>query len=169
MVLLHGTELNIDAKGEVDWGPEFLDGFDVCVASVHGEFGQSKDEMTSRIIRAMENPHVNIIGHPTGRKIGQRPPIEFDMDEVFKAAARTGTALEVNSYPDRLDLRDEHIMWAKRHGVKFAVDTDAHSTVHLPYIRFGIGTAQRGWLTKEDVINTWPLAKLRKFLKKGRK
>jgi DNA polymerase (family 10) len=169
MVLLHGTELNIDAKGEVDWGPEFLDGFDVCVASVHGEFGQSKDEMTRRIIRAMENPHVNIIGHPTGRKIGQRPPIEFDMDEVFKAAARTGTALEVNSYPDRLDLRDEHIMWAKRHGVKFAVDTDAHSTVHLPYLRFGIGTAQRGWLTKEDVINTWPLTKLRKFLKKGRK
>jgi DNA polymerase (family 10) len=152
MVLLHGTELNIDAKGEVDWGPEFLDGFDLRVASVHSEFNQSKDEMTGRIIRAMENPHVNIIGHPTGRKIAQRPPVEFDMDEVFKAAARTGTALEVNSYPDRLDLRDEHIMWAKRHGVKFAVDTDSHSTVHLAYIRYGIGTAQ-----------------LRTFLRKGRR
>jgi DNA polymerase (family 10) len=168
MVLLHGSELNIDASGGVDWGPEFLEGFDVCVASVHSEFTQSKDEMTRRIVRAMENPHVNIIGHPTGRKIGQRPPIEFDMDEVFKAAARTGTALEVNSYPDRLDLRDEHIMWAKRHGVKFSVDTDSHSTVHLPYIRYGVGTAQRGWLEKSDIINTWPLAKLRTFLRKGR-
>ena len=168
MILLHGTELNIDAEGGVDWGPEFLEGFDLCVASVHTEFNQSKDEMTRRIIRAMENPHVNVIGHPTGRKIGQRPPIEFDMDEVFTAAARTGTALEVNSYPDRLDLRDEHIMWARRHGVKFAVDTDSHSTVHLPFIRYGVGTAQRGWLTKNDVINAWPLTKLRTFLKKGR-
>jgi DNA polymerase (family 10) len=168
MVLLHGTELNIDPEGGVDWGPEFLEGFDVCVASVHTEFNQSKDEMTKRIVRACENPFVNIIGHPTGRLIGRRPPIEFDLDEVFKAAARTGTAMEVNSFPDRLDLRDEHIMWAKRHGVRFAVDTDSHSTVHLPFMRFGVGTAQRGWLTKDDVINAWPLPKLRTFLRKGR-
>ncbi len=168
LVLLHGSELNIDAEGNVDWGPEFLGGFDVLVASVHTEFNQPKEEMTRRIVRACENPFVNIIGHPTGRKIGQRPPIEFDLDEVFAAASRTGTALEINSYPDRLDLRDEHVMWAKRQGVKFAVDTDSHSTVHLPFMRYGVGTAQRGWLTKDDVINTWPLAKLRKFLKKGR-
>jgi DNA polymerase (family X) len=168
-VLLHGSELNIDPDGNVDWGPEFLEGFDILVASVHTEFNQPKEEMTQRIVRACENPYVNIIGHPTGRKIGQRPPIEFDLDEVFAAAARTGTALEINSYPDRLDLRDEHVMWAKRHGVKFAVDTDSHSTVHLPFMRYGVGTAQRGWLGKDDVINTWPLAKLRKFLKKGRR
>src|SRR3989454_8996515 len=168
MVLLHGSELNIDAEGGVDWGPEFLERFDICVASVHSEFTQSKDEMTRRIVRACENAHVNVIGHPTGRKIGQRAPIEFDMDEVFKAAARTGTALEVNSYPDRLDLRDEHVMWAKRHGVKFAVDTDSHSTVHLPLMRYGVGTAQRGWLTKDDVINAWPLGSLRTFLQIGR-
>ena len=168
MVLLHGTELNIDAAGDVDWGNEFLAGFDVCVASVHTEFGMPKEEMTRRIVRAMENPHVNIIGHPTGRQIGRRPPIEFDLDEVFRAAARTGTAMEINSYPDRLDLRDEHVMWARRHGVKFAVDTDSHSTVHLPFMRYGVGTAQRGWLTRDDVINAWPLAKLRKFLRKGR-
>jgi DNA polymerase (family X) len=168
MVLLHGSELNIDAQGNVDWGPEFLEGFDVLVASVHTEFNQSKEEMTRRIVRAIENPFVNIIGHPTTRKIGQRPPIEFDLEEVFAAAARTGTALEINSYPDRLDLRDEHIMWAKRHGVKFAIDTDSHSTVHQRFMRYGVGTAQRGWLTKGDVINTWPLTKLRKFLKKGR-
>jgi DNA polymerase (family 10) len=168
MVLLHGSELNIDAEGNVDWGPDFLEGFDLLVASVHTEFNQSKEEMTRRIVRACENPFVNIIGHPTTRKIGQRPPIEFDLEEVFAAAARTGTALEINSYPDRLDLRDEHVMWAKRHGVKFAVDTDSHSTVHVPFMRFGVGTAQRGWLTKDDVINTWPLSKLRTFLKKGR-
>jgi DNA polymerase (family X) len=168
MTLLHGTELNIDQDGGVDWPPEFLEGFDICVASVHSYFNQSKDELTRRIIRAMENPHVNVIGHPTARLIGQRPPIEYDFEEVFKAAARTGTALEVNSFPDRLDLRDEHILWARRHGVKFSVDTDSHSTVHLQYMRFGVGTAQRGWLTRGDVINTWPLGRLRKFLRKGR-
>ncbi len=128
----------------------------------------SKDEMTRRIVRAMENPYVNVLGHPTARLIGKRPPIEFDLDEVFRAAARTGTALEVNGFPDRLDLKDEHILWARRHGVKFAVDTDSHASLHLPHMRFGVATAQRGWLTKDDVINAWPLAKLRRFLDKGR-
>ena len=169
MTLLHGTELNIDADGEVDWGPEFLEGFDLCVASVHSLFGQSKDEMTRRIVRACENPHVNIIGHPTGRQIGGRAPVDVDLDEVFAAAARTGTALEVNAFPDRLDLKDDHIMWARRHGVKFAVDTDSHSTLHLDFMKYGVGTAGRGWLSKDDVINTWPLGRLRKFLRKGRR
>jgi DNA polymerase (family 10) len=169
MTLLHGSELNIDPAGEVDWPPEFLEGFDICVASVHSHFNQSKDDMTRRIVRAMENPYVNVIGHPTARMIGKRPPIEFDLDEVFQAAARTGTALEINSFPDRLDLKDEHVMWARRHGVKFAVDTDSHSTVHLGFMRFGVGTAQRGWLTKDDVINAWPLSKLRKFVEAKRK
>jgi DNA polymerase (family 10) len=169
MTLLHGTELNIDADGGVDWGSEFLDQFDVCVASVHSLFNHSKDEMTRRIVRACENPHVNIIGHPTGRQIGSRAPVEVDLDEVFKAAARTGTALEINAFPDRLDLKDEHVMWARRHGVKFAVDTDSHSTVHLDFMRFGVATAGRGWLTKDDVINAWPLSRLRRFLKKGRR
>lgn len=168
MTLLHGSELNIDPEGAVDWEADFLEGFDVLVASVHSLFTQSKDEMTRRIVRAMENPYVNIIGHPTARLIGRRPPIEFDLDEVFKSAARTGTALEINAFPDRLDLRDEHILWAKRHGVKFAIDTDSHATTHLDVMRFGVATAQRGWLTKDDVINAWPLAKLRAFLRKGR-
>ena len=164
MTLLHGSELNIDPNGEVDWGPEFLEGFDVCVASVHSHFNQSKDDMTKRIVRAMENPYVNVIGHPTARLIGKRQPIEFDLDEVFAAAARTGTALEINSFPDRLDLKDEHVLWARRHGVKFAIDTDSHSTVHLAFMRFGVGTAQRGWLSKDDVINAWPLSKLKRFV-----
>jgi DNA polymerase (family 10) len=168
MTLLHGTELNIDPDGGVDWPAEFLEGFDVCVASVHSHFHQTREEMTARIVRAMENPYVHIIGHPTTRKVGQRPPIDYDLEEVFRAAARTGTALEINSYPDRLDLRDEHVMWARRHGVKFSVDTDSHSTVHLGFLRFGVGTAQRGWATADEVINAWPLSKLRKFLRKGR-
>jgi DNA polymerase (family 10) len=168
MVLLHGTELNIQPDGSVDWDQEFLEGFDVCVASVHTLFNQSKDEMTKRIITAMEHPCVNIIGHPTARQIGRRGPIEYDLDAVFRAAARTGTALEVNSYPDRLDLNDEHILWAREHGVRFAVDTDSHAVGHLANVRFGVGIAQRGWLTKADVINTYPLTRLKKFLAKGR-
>lgn len=166
MRLLHGTELNIDAEGGVDWPGEFLAGFDLCVASVHSSFTQSREDTTRRLLRACENPYVNILGHLTGRQIGHRRPIDADFDEVFRACARTGTALEVNSFPDRLDVRDEHILHAKRYGVKFAIDSDAHSTPNLAQIRYGVGTAQRGWLTPDDVINTWPLTRLKKFLRK---
>jgi DNA polymerase (family X) len=166
--VLHGTELNIAPDGGLDWGDEFLAGFDVCIASIHSHFNLSRDEMTRRLIRAMENPYVNIIGHPTTRRIGARPPIDFDEEAVFAAAARTGTALEINSHTDRLDLRDEHILWARRLGARFAIDTDAHAVGHLDVLRFGVGTAQRGWLEKADVINAWPLGRLRRFLRKGR-
>ena len=168
MRLLHGTELNIDPDGRVDWDADFLAGFDVTVASVHSHFTLSRDEQTRRVIRAIENPYVNIIGHLTGRRIGSRPPIDLDLDAVFEAAGRTGTALEINAHPDRLDLKDEHVLWARRHGVRFAVDTDAHSVPHLGLMRFGVATAQRGWVEKDDVINAWPLGKLQRFLRKGR-
>ena len=164
MTLLHGTELNIDPAGEVDWDGTFLAGFDLTVASVHSHFNQTRDEMTTRVLRAIENPYVNVIGHLTTRQIGRRPPVDLDLEAIFAAAGRTGTALEINSHPDRLDLRDDHVLWARRHGVRFAVNTDAHAVPHLEHRRFGIGVAQRGWLTKDDVINTWPLAKLRRFL-----
>jgi DNA polymerase (family 10) len=167
MRLLHGTELNIDPEGEVDWDEEFLEAFDITVASVHSHFGQSRDQMTRRVIRAIEHPRVNIIGHLTTRKIGRRDPIDLDLEAVFQAAGRTGTALEINAYPDRLDLRDEHVMWAKRHGVRFAIDTDSHAVGHLDLMPFGVATAQRGWATKDDVINAWPITKLRRFLRKG--
>ncbi len=166
MRLLHGTELNIGPDGEVDWPPEFLAGFDLCVASVHSHFTLGRQALTRRLIKACENPHVNIIGHPTARYLGRRPGIDADLDAVFAACARTGTALEINGQPERLDLGDENILRAKRHGVRFAIDSDAHSTPHLAYTRFGTGTAQRGWLTADDVINTWPLRRLRKFLRK---
>ena len=166
MRLMHGTELNIDPDGGVDWDEGFLDGFDLTVASVHSHFGQSKEAMTRRVIRAIEHPKVNIIGHLTTRKIGARDPVDLDLDAVFEAAARTGTALEINAYPDRLDLRDEHVLWARRHGVRFAIDTDSHAIGHLEMMRFGVATAQRGWLTKLDVINAWPVTKLERFLRK---
>jgi DNA polymerase (family 10) len=168
MAILHGSELNIQPDGSLDWDEEFLSGFDVRVASVHTYFNQSREEMTRRIVRAIESPYVNILGHPTARMLGKRPPIDFDLEEVFKAAVRTGTALEVNSFPDRLDLRDEHVQWARELGVKFAVDTDSHATPHLGHMRFGVAMAQRGWASKADVINTWPLDELRRFLAKGR-
>ncbi|MFG2981117.1 DNA polymerase/3'-5' exonuclease PolX [Streptomyces sp. NPDC048258] len=164
MRLLHGTELNIGPDGSLDWPDEFLADFDICVASIHSHFDQSRQELTRRLIRACENPNVAVIGHPTTRRIGKRPGIDADFDAVFEACARTGTALEINAHPERLDLCDEDVLSAKRYGVKFAVNSDAHATTHLPYMCYGVGTAQRGWLTKDDVINAWPLTKLRRFL-----
>lgn len=168
MRLLHGTELNIGPEGEVDWPGEFLEGFDICVASVHSHFTLGRQAMTRRLVRACENPHINVIGHPTTRLIGKRPGIDADWDEVFAACAGTGTALEINAQPDRLDLGHEDILRARSHGAKFAIDTDAHSIPQLTYLRYGVGTAQRGWLTPDDVINTWPLRRLRGFLRKCR-
>jgi DNA polymerase (family 10) len=168
IALLHGTELNIAPDGSLDWDDEFLAGFDVVVASVHSQLRQPKDQMTARLLRAIRNPNVDIIGHPTTRLIGHRPPIDVDLDEIFAAAARTGTALEINSFPDRLDLDDELIHRASRAGVRFAISTDAHAVPHLDYLKFGVATAQRGWAEKAEVINTYPLDKLRRFLTNGK-
>jgi DNA polymerase (family X) len=168
MVLLHGTELNIAPDGSVDWPTDFLGGFDVCVASVHSHFDQPRAEMTRRFVAACENPHVNVIGHPLTRKIGRRPPVDVDLAELYRACARTGTALEVNSHPARLDLPSAHIRTARDAGVKFAIDTDSHSLRDLTYLQYGVATAQRGWLTPDDVITTWPLDRLTAFLGKDR-
>jgi DNA polymerase (family 10) len=166
--LLHGTELNIGPDGSVDWGADFLAGFDICVASVHSHFEQSRPEMTRRFLAACENPHVNVIGHPLTRRIGKRPVVEVDFAELFRACARTGTALEINASPQRLDLPSDHIRAARDAGVTFAIDSDAHSVSDLGNMPYGVGTAQRGWLTADDVINTWPLDRLRTFLRKSR-
>ncbi|MGN6793759.1 MAG: DNA polymerase/3'-5' exonuclease PolX [Streptosporangiaceae bacterium] len=166
MSLMHGTELNIAADGTVDWPEDVLAGFDVCVASVHSHFDQPRAEMTGRFLRACENPQVNIIGHPSARKIGKRPPVDVDWHELFRACAATGTALEINASPGRLDLASDHIKAARDAGVKFSIDTDAHAVGHMDFLHFGVGTAQRGWLTAEDVINTWPLDRLREFVRK---
>ncbi|MGW5263947.1 DNA polymerase/3'-5' exonuclease PolX [Microbispora sp. NPDC004025] len=165
MTLLHGCELNIGPEGEVDWPPEFLAGFDLCVASVHSHFTQPAEEMTRRLIRACENPYVKIIGHPTARVVGRREPVDADWPRVFDACVRTGTALEIDAFPDRLDLPADLVRRAAGRGVLFAIDSDAHAVPHLANMRYGVGTAQRGWLTPDRVINTWPLDRLREFLR----
>ncbi|WP_433224562.1 DNA polymerase/3'-5' exonuclease PolX [Microtetraspora malaysiensis] len=168
MRLLHGTELNIDPEGNVDWPPEFLAGFDLCVASLHSHFTQPREETTRRLLRACENPHVKIIGHPTARVIGRREPVDADWDAVFTACARTGTALEIDAFPERLDLPADLVRRASGKGVLFAVDSDAHAVPHLANMRYGVATAQRGWLTADQVINAWPLDRLLRFLRAGR-
>jgi histidinol phosphatase-like PHP family hydrolase len=168
MTLLHGTELNIAADGSVDWDEDFLSGFDLSVASVHSSFEQDRATMTKRFITAAENPRVNIIGHPLTRKVGRRPPVEVDLDALYAACARTGTALEINASPDRMDLPPQHIAAARQAGVKFSIDTDAHSLADLTNMRYGVAAARFGGLTAEDVINAWPLGQLEEFLRKGR-
>ena len=116
------------------------------------------------MLRAIENPHVSILGHPTTRLIGRRPPVDADLDAVYAACARTGTAIEIDAFPDRLDLSAEHVRLALRHGVRFSLDSDAHAVGHLAAMRYGIGTAQRGWLSADEVINTWPLDRLTAFV-----
>jgi histidinol phosphatase-like PHP family hydrolase len=168
LTLLHGTELNIAADGSVDWDAGFLAGFDLCVASVHSSFDQDRATMTDRFITAVENPYVNIIGHPLTRKLGRRPPVDVDLAALYEACARTGTALEINASPERMDLPPQDIGAARDAGVKFAIDTDAHSIVHLGNARYGVAAARLGGLTADDVINAWPLERLEQFLRRGR-
>jgi histidinol phosphatase-like PHP family hydrolase len=168
LALLHGTELNIAPDGTVDWAADFLSGFDIRVASVHSHFDQDREVMTKRFVAAAENPYVNIIGHPLTRKLGRRPPVAVDLDELYRACARTGTALEINASPNRMDLPPEHIAAAKSAGVKFSIDSDAHSLVDLNNMPYGVAAARVGGLTSADVINGWPLEKLEEFLRKDR-
>ncbi|MDO8886119.1 DNA polymerase/3'-5' exonuclease PolX [Candidatus Oleimmundimicrobium sp.] len=163
--VLRGAEVNIDNNGKVDFDDGFLKEFDIVTASIHSGFTQSNEQLTKRILSAIYNEHVNIIGHPTGRILGKRPPYPLDLKEIFKAAAETGTFLELNSFPDRLDLKDDYLREAKEMGVKFAINTDAHSIGQLRYMFYGVATAQRGWLEAEDVINTYPFEKLMKMLR----
>jgi DNA polymerase (family X) len=164
LTLLHGTELNIGPDGSVDWAAGFLAGFDLCVASVHSSFDQDRKTMTERFVTAVENPFVNIIGHPLTRKLGRRPPVDVDLDALYEACARTGTALEINASPARMDLPPEDLAAAKAAGVKFSIDSDAHSLTDLRNIPYGVASARLGGLTDDDVINTWPLERLTEFL-----
>lgn len=167
--ILTGMETNIDNDGNVDFGPEVLGKLDVVVASIHSGFRQSKEHITRRMIKAIENPFINIIGHPTGRILGQRPPYDIDIEAVFKAASETGTFLELNAYPNRLDLKDDYLREARdRYGCKFTIDTDAHVMGHMTYMLYGVATAQRGWLTKEDVLNTYEVSQIKKILRQKR-
>ena len=156
IALLTGTEMDIRADGTLDLPDEALSKLDFVMASVHSAFKQDKEKMTRRIVKAMENPHVDCIGHLTGRLLGRREGYAVDLDAVLKAAARTGTAIELNSQPLRLDLTDQACHRAKELGVKVVINTDAHSTEDLKLMRYGVATARRGWLEKSDVLNTRP-------------
>ncbi|MDO8682454.1 MAG: DNA polymerase/3'-5' exonuclease PolX [Armatimonadota bacterium] len=164
--ILTGIEVNIRSDGTLDYDDEVASRFDVVTASIHSGFAQSREKITSRLIRAAENPHVDVIGHPTGRLIARRDPYEVDLEEVMRVCARTGTALEINSQPDRLDLKDSDARLAKSLGVTLAIDSDAHTTSQLGLIRYGVATARRGWIEKKDVLNALPLADLMKRLKR---
>ena len=167
LTILKGIEVDILKDGRLDLPDASLAQLDVVVASVHSYFDLPSDAQTERVIRAMQNRHVSIIGHPTGRLIGEREPYAIDMERVIAAAHELGCHLEVNAQPDRLDLNDNYIHSAKEAGVTLAISTDAHSIDAFECIRFGVDQARRGWLTADDVINTRPLAKLRKILRRS--
>jgi DNA polymerase (family X) len=158
--ILFGTEADIDSEGNIDYPDLVLKEFEVVIDAVHSGLKQAADKITGRIIKACQHPSVHIIAHPTGRLRGVRDEYELDFDAVFKVAKETNTAFEINSFPDRMDLNDLNCRRAKEAGVKICINTDAHATEHLAYMRFGIAMARRGWLERANVLNTDALAKL---------
>jgi DNA polymerase (family 10) len=166
ITLLKAIECDILADGKLDLPDSILRELDVVVASVHYNTKMTKEKQTERVIRALDNPHVHILAHPSGRLINERPAYDIDLEKVMRAAVERGCFMELNSHPDRLDLDDIHCQAAKAMGLKVALSTDAHSLDDLRLMRYGIGQARRGWLEPADVINTRPLADLRKLLKR---
>jgi len=161
--ILHGCEANILADGSIDIKDEVLKQLDYVIAGVHSQMKMAKSQMTGRIIRAMKNPNIDIISHPTGRLIKKRDEYQIDFDKILRAAKETGTILEINSYPERLDLKDINIRRAKEAGVKMAINTDSHQKDQMRFIEYGIAQARRGWAEKEDIINTNSVAELVKY------
>jgi DNA polymerase (family 10) len=170
LTILHGSELNIGPDGGLDYDLEFLLAYDWCVASVHSHFDLPQAEQTERLLTAIAHPAVNVIGHPTGRMIGRRPGIEFDLDAVLEAAAETGTALEINCHLDRLDLPAEMLRHAReRDDIVFIISTDSHHTREYDHLRWGVANARRGWVDRRHVANTWPKDRFMKWAAQQRK
>jgi DNA polymerase (family 10) len=166
IAILKGIECDILPDGSLDYPNDILKGFDFVIASIHSKFNMTEDEMTSRVIKALANPCVSIFGHPTGRLLLSREPYKIDMHKVIEAAAKYGVAVELNANPHRLDLDWRLGQFAKSKGAKLAICPDAHSSENLADMMFGVGIARKGWWTKEDVINAWPLEKLRLFFRR---
>jgi len=160
-----GIEVDILADGALDLSDSVLEQMNLVIASVHSHFNQTAEEMTARLLKAIGNPNVSIIGHPTGRLLLRRDAYGFDLDAVLEAAARHKVAMELNAYPDRLDLCDRHLRLAKQHGVKIVINTDSHHTSHMEKIRFGVLQARRAWLTPKDVLNTLLVEKFAQAMK----
>jgi DNA polymerase (family 10) len=165
ITIFAGIEVDILADGDLDLSDEVLAQMDIVIASVHSVFNQEPAKMTERLVKAVENPNTSIIGHPTGRIQLRRDGYQYDMHAVFAAAAKNKVAMELNSYPDRLDLNDVHLRQAKQHGVKIVINTDSHHTSHMEKIRYGVLQARRAWLTSDDVLNTLPAEKFAKAMK----
>jgi DNA polymerase (family 10) len=163
--ILKGCEANIMNDGSIDIRDDVLAQLDFVIAGVHSTFKMPREKMTARMITAIKNPNVDIISHPTGRLIQRRDEYQIDLDEIIKVAKDTGTILEINSFPERLDLKDTNIRKAKEVGVKMVINTDSHHIDHMRFIEFGIAQARRGWSEKEDIINTQPLEKMLKYFK----
>ena len=164
--LIVGTEVDIRSSGEIDFPDEILKKMDIVVASIHSGFRQDKEQITKRLVSAIRNPYVSIIAHPTGRLIGERDPYDVDMNEVFKVAKETGTAIEINAYPLRLDLSDIYVKIAREMGVRVVISTDTHVANQFDYMGYGVSIARRGWLEKKDVLNTLSYNLLIKALRK---
>jgi DNA polymerase (family 10) len=161
-----GLEVDIRANGSLDMAQELLAELDIVTAAVHSAMNQSQEQMTRRIIKAMENPNVAVLAHPSCRLLPGREPVAVDMEAIFQAALRTNTALEINAMPSRLDLKDIHAYRAREVGIKLVINTDAHSTEHLGFMRFGVGVARRGWCQAQDILNTRPLKEVIAYLRK---
>lgn len=166
--IFKGSEVDIKKDGSLDYPNEILKELDFVIASIHSGFKEDEKQLTRRIILAMENPYVTMIGHPTGRILNLRDPYSINFDEILKVAKETHTFLEINAYFERLDLNDTNARIAKERGVKICIGTDAHNSIQLKYMRFGVGQARRAWLTKEDVINTLSISDFEKEIKKKR-
>jgi DNA polymerase (family 10) len=162
-----GVEVDILGDGSLDLSDSVLEQMDIVIASVHSQFNQDRATMTDRLLKAIANANTSLIGHPTGRQLLRRDAYQFDFDAVLKAAAKHKVAMELNSYPERLDLNDVHLRMAKQHGVKIVINTDSHHTSHMEKLRYGITQARRAWLTKDDVLNTLPLQKFAQAMKHG--
>ena len=164
--ILKGIEVDVLSDGELDLSNEVLSQLDVVIAAVHSRFNLTQAEMTRRICRALKNPFVNILAHPTGRILKRREPYRIDIEEVIHTACAERVCLEINAYPARLDLSDTLSRMARDMGALISINSDSHRREMLHYMRFGVFTARRGWLQPEDVINTYPLERLKKVLKK---
>ena len=164
--ILKGTECDILKDGTLDLPDDILKQLDVVGVSIHSLFNLSREAQTKRIVKAMRNPHADILFHPTGRLIQRREAYEVDMDEIIRVAKETDTVLEIDAYPDRLDLKDEYIRKAVAAGVKLSIDSDAHAPQHFSFLEHGIAQARRGWAEKKDIVNAWPIEKMRGMLKK---
>lgn len=162
--VLHGTEMEIRADGTLDYPDEVLEELDFVIASLHTALNQTREQVTQRLLNAIHNPHVDMIGHPTGRLFPDRAGADLDMDAVISAAAKTGTILEINANPARLDLRDVHVRMAIDKGVRIAINTDAHRAEEFELLHYGVATAQRGWATAAEVVNTWPIERLLDYI-----